>query len=196
MKLPVSGECTILRSSSRMNSAERFLQPAQSLRSSHVSQPACPRVNSCMSIGKEEHHLTILDSLEIHIPSQEVRLGPPGAYINSLQSPYLRRYDWIPRDFRDETTIGKGAATFERGPIIIYLGPGNGRDHEIPSHWVCPSKPVTVGKQAAMFKHFRGRASLTISVHCYRQWDNDMPKVFWKSSPRTCHPRLLGSFST
>ena len=31
-----------------------------------------------------------------HTEPQEVRLGPPGAYI-SLQSPYLRRYDWIPK---------------------------------------------------------------------------------------------------
>ena len=45
--------------------------------------------------GRRFYHVC----LWIHIPSQET-IGPdPGAYINSLQSPYLRRYDWIPRDF-------------------------------------------------------------------------------------------------
>ena len=33
------------------------------------------------------------------VPSQKIRLDPSGAYINSLQSPYLRRYDWIPIGF-------------------------------------------------------------------------------------------------
>ena len=36
-------------------------------------------------------------ALGIQVPDQKVRLGPPGACINSLQSPCsLRRYDWIP----------------------------------------------------------------------------------------------------